>query len=154
LISKPNQPRLSFNYIWQLACPFLLTAQTYERSDWAINYLFLGLDIPILSLPPRQQIIASTILNGRTIPVPGSSGIPRTRDFDGDIEQACLTAGQSAAASTRFCAQNLAWRVTALGIGAANHAVFGYLDLAVHRYGLLVEPLERMEMGGAERAHY
>jgi NAD(P)H-dependent flavin oxidoreductase YrpB (nitropropane dioxygenase family) len=42
------------------------------------------------------QIIGSTILNGQTIPVPRYSAILPTRDFDGDIEQACLTAGQSA----------------------------------------------------------
>jgi NAD(P)H-dependent flavin oxidoreductase YrpB (nitropropane dioxygenase family) len=42
------------------------------------------------------QIIGSTVLNGQTIPVPRYSAILPTRDFDGDIEQACLTAGQSA----------------------------------------------------------
>lgn len=42
------------------------------------------------------QIIGSTIFNGQTIPVPRYSAILPTRDFDGDIEQACLTAGQSA----------------------------------------------------------
>jgi NAD(P)H-dependent flavin oxidoreductase YrpB (nitropropane dioxygenase family) len=42
------------------------------------------------------QIIGSTVLNGRTIPAPRYSAILPTRDFDGDIEQACLTAGQSA----------------------------------------------------------
>jgi NAD(P)H-dependent flavin oxidoreductase YrpB (nitropropane dioxygenase family) len=42
------------------------------------------------------QIIGSTVLNGRTIPVPRYSAILPTRDFDGNIEQACLTAGQSA----------------------------------------------------------
>jgi NAD(P)H-dependent flavin oxidoreductase YrpB (nitropropane dioxygenase family) len=41
------------------------------------------------------QIIGSTVLNGQTIPVPRYSAILPTRDFDGDIEQACLTAGQS-----------------------------------------------------------
>ena len=40
------------------------------------------------------QIIGSTVLNGQTIPVPRYSAILPTRDFDGDIEQACLTAGQ------------------------------------------------------------
>src|ERR1700733_14998396 len=42
------------------------------------------------------QIIGSTVLNGQTIPAPRYSAILPTRDFDGDIEQACLTAGQSA----------------------------------------------------------
>ena len=42
------------------------------------------------------QIIGSTILNGQKIPTPRYSAILPTRDFDGDIEQACLTAGQSA----------------------------------------------------------
>jgi NAD(P)H-dependent flavin oxidoreductase YrpB (nitropropane dioxygenase family) len=41
------------------------------------------------------QIIGSTILNGQTIPVPRYSAILPTRDFKGDIEQACLTVGQS-----------------------------------------------------------
>jgi len=41
------------------------------------------------------QIIGSTVLNGQTIPVPRYSAILPTRDFDGNIEQACLTAGQS-----------------------------------------------------------
>src|SRR5262249_35916159 len=44
----------------------------------------------------QGQIIGSTVLNGQTIPVPRYSAILPTRDFDGDIEQACLTAGQSA----------------------------------------------------------
>jgi NAD(P)H-dependent flavin oxidoreductase YrpB (nitropropane dioxygenase family) len=42
------------------------------------------------------QVIGSTVLNGQTIPVPRYSAILPTRDFDGNIEQACLTAGQSA----------------------------------------------------------
>jgi NAD(P)H-dependent flavin oxidoreductase YrpB (nitropropane dioxygenase family) len=42
------------------------------------------------------QTIGSTVLNGQTIVVPRYSAILPTRDFDGDIEQACLTAGQSA----------------------------------------------------------
>ena len=42
------------------------------------------------------QTIGSTVLNGQTILVPRYSAILPTRDFDGDIEQACLTAGQSA----------------------------------------------------------
>jgi NAD(P)H-dependent flavin oxidoreductase YrpB (nitropropane dioxygenase family) len=42
------------------------------------------------------QIIGSTILNGQTIPALRYSAILPTRDFDGDIEQVCLTAGQSA----------------------------------------------------------
>jgi NAD(P)H-dependent flavin oxidoreductase YrpB (nitropropane dioxygenase family) len=44
----------------------------------------------------RGQIIGSTVLNGQKIPVPRYGVILPTRDFDGDIEQACLTAGQSA----------------------------------------------------------
>ncbi len=40
--------------------------------------------------------IGTTVLNGETIPLPRYSAILPTRDFDGDIEQACLTAGQSA----------------------------------------------------------
>lgn len=44
----------------------------------------------------QGQIIGSTVLNGQTIPVPRYSAILPTRDFAGDIEQACLTAGQSA----------------------------------------------------------
>jgi NAD(P)H-dependent flavin oxidoreductase YrpB (nitropropane dioxygenase family) len=44
----------------------------------------------------KDQIIGSTVLNGQTIPVPRYSAILPTRDFNGDIEQACLTAGQSA----------------------------------------------------------
>jgi NAD(P)H-dependent flavin oxidoreductase YrpB (nitropropane dioxygenase family) len=42
------------------------------------------------------QIVGSTILNGQTISVPRYSAILPTRDFAGDIEQVCLTAGQSA----------------------------------------------------------
>jgi NAD(P)H-dependent flavin oxidoreductase YrpB (nitropropane dioxygenase family) len=44
----------------------------------------------------KGQIIGSTVLNGQPVPVPRYSAILPTRDFDGDIEQACLTAGQSA----------------------------------------------------------
>jgi NAD(P)H-dependent flavin oxidoreductase YrpB (nitropropane dioxygenase family) len=42
------------------------------------------------------QVIGSTILNGQTITLPRYSAILPTRDFAGDIEQVCLTAGQSA----------------------------------------------------------
>jgi NAD(P)H-dependent flavin oxidoreductase YrpB (nitropropane dioxygenase family) len=42
------------------------------------------------------QVIGTTILNGQTIAALRYSAILPTRDFDGDIEQACLTAGQSA----------------------------------------------------------
>jgi NAD(P)H-dependent flavin oxidoreductase YrpB (nitropropane dioxygenase family) len=42
------------------------------------------------------QVIGSTVLNGQTIPLPRYSAILPTRDFNGDIEQACQTAGQSA----------------------------------------------------------
>ena len=41
----------------------------------------------------EDQIIGSTVLNGQTIPLPRYSAILPTRDFNGDIEQACLTAG-------------------------------------------------------------
>jgi NAD(P)H-dependent flavin oxidoreductase YrpB (nitropropane dioxygenase family) len=44
----------------------------------------------------KGQIIGSTVLNGQKIPVPRYSAILPTRDFGGDIDQACLTAGQSA----------------------------------------------------------
>jgi NAD(P)H-dependent flavin oxidoreductase YrpB (nitropropane dioxygenase family) len=44
----------------------------------------------------KGQTIGSTVLNGQTIPVPRYSAILPTRGFNGDIEQACLTAGQSA----------------------------------------------------------
>jgi NAD(P)H-dependent flavin oxidoreductase YrpB (nitropropane dioxygenase family) len=44
----------------------------------------------------KDQIIGSTVLNGQKIPLPRYSAILPTRDFDGDIEQTCLTAGQSA----------------------------------------------------------
>jgi NAD(P)H-dependent flavin oxidoreductase YrpB (nitropropane dioxygenase family) len=44
----------------------------------------------------KGEIIGSTVLNGQTIPVPRYSAILPTRDFNGDIEQVCLTAGQSA----------------------------------------------------------
>ncbi len=44
----------------------------------------------------QGQINGSTVLNGQTIPLPRYSAILPTRDFNGDIEQACLTAGQSA----------------------------------------------------------
>jgi hypothetical protein len=41
----------------------------------------------------KGQVIGSTVLNGQTIPVPRYSVILPTRDFHGDIEQACLAAG-------------------------------------------------------------
>ena len=44
----------------------------------------------------KGQIIGSTVLNGQTIPLPRYSAILPTGGFNGDIEQACLTAGQSA----------------------------------------------------------
>jgi NAD(P)H-dependent flavin oxidoreductase YrpB (nitropropane dioxygenase family) len=44
----------------------------------------------------KDQIIGSTVLNGQRIPLPRYSAILPTRDFEGDIEQAGLTAGQSA----------------------------------------------------------
>src|SRR5204863_7028974 len=44
----------------------------------------------------KGQTIGSTVLNGQTIPLPRYSAILPTGDFNGDIEQACLTAGQSA----------------------------------------------------------
>lgn len=42
------------------------------------------------------QIVGSTDLNGTTIPVPRYSAILPTREFQGDLQQTCLTAGQSA----------------------------------------------------------
>ncbi len=42
------------------------------------------------------RIVGSTDLNGTTIPVPRYSAILPTRDFKGDLQQTCLTAGQSA----------------------------------------------------------
>ena len=42
------------------------------------------------------QVIGTTKMNGQTIPFPRYSAILPTRDFEGDIEQACLTAGESA----------------------------------------------------------
>jgi NAD(P)H-dependent flavin oxidoreductase YrpB (nitropropane dioxygenase family) len=44
----------------------------------------------------KDQIMGSTVLNGQTIPLPRYSAILPTGGFNGDIEQACLTAGQSA----------------------------------------------------------
>jgi NAD(P)H-dependent flavin oxidoreductase YrpB (nitropropane dioxygenase family) len=44
----------------------------------------------------KGQIIGATVLNGQKVPLPRYSAILPTRDFDGDIEQTCLTAGQSA----------------------------------------------------------
>jgi NAD(P)H-dependent flavin oxidoreductase YrpB (nitropropane dioxygenase family) len=41
------------------------------------------------------DIVGSTVLNGQPIPLPRYSAILPTRDFAGDIEQVCLTAGQS-----------------------------------------------------------
>ncbi|MFC4272685.1 nitronate monooxygenase [Sneathiella chungangensis] len=40
-------------------------------------------------------VIGTTNLNGEKIPVPRYSAILPTSDFEGDIEQTCLTAGQS-----------------------------------------------------------
>ena len=59
------------------------------------------------------QIIGSTVLNGQTIPAPRYSAILPTRDFDGDIEQACLTAGQSAGNIDEILpAGEIVWRMT------------------------------------------
>jgi NAD(P)H-dependent flavin oxidoreductase YrpB (nitropropane dioxygenase family) len=44
----------------------------------------------------KDQSMGSTVLNGQRIPLPRYSAILPTRDFEGDIEQAGLTAGQSA----------------------------------------------------------
>jgi NAD(P)H-dependent flavin oxidoreductase YrpB (nitropropane dioxygenase family) len=41
------------------------------------------------------QIIGTTRMGSETIPLPRYSVMLPTRDFEGDIEQACLTAGQS-----------------------------------------------------------
>jgi len=43
----------------------------------------------------KDQSMGSTVLNGQRIPLPRYSAILPTRDFEGDIEQAGLTAGQS-----------------------------------------------------------
>jgi len=43
-----------------------------------------------------KEVAATTKLNGETIPVPAFSAILPTRDFRGDLDYACLTAGQSA----------------------------------------------------------
>ncbi len=53
----------------------------------------------------KGQIIGSTVLNGQTIPVPRYSAILPTGGFNGDIEQACLTAGESAGNIGEFCQQ-------------------------------------------------
>jgi len=42
------------------------------------------------------QQAGTTDLNGERVPVPRYSAILPTRAFEGDIEQTCLTAGQSA----------------------------------------------------------
>lgn len=42
-----------------------------------------------------DTVIGTTILNGVRVPLPRYSAILPTRDFAGDIEQTCLTAGQS-----------------------------------------------------------
>jgi len=44
----------------------------------------------------KDQTMGSTLLNGQKIPLPRYSAILPTRDFEGDIEHAGLTAGQSA----------------------------------------------------------
>ena len=50
------------------------------------------------SILPEQteSPIGETVLDGKTVPVPRYSAILPTVDFRGDIEQTCLTAGQSA----------------------------------------------------------
>lgn len=40
------------------------------------------------------QIVGSTDLNGSTVPVPRYSALLPTKDFEGDLQQTCLTAGQ------------------------------------------------------------
>ncbi|WP_308911160.1 NAD(P)H-dependent flavin oxidoreductase [Pseudokordiimonas caeni] len=42
------------------------------------------------------QVIGTMRMGGETVPVPRYSALLPTRDFEGDIEQTCLTAGQSA----------------------------------------------------------
>jgi NAD(P)H-dependent flavin oxidoreductase YrpB (nitropropane dioxygenase family) len=42
-----------------------------------------------------ETSIGTTLLHGERIPLPQFSAILPTRDFDGDIGQTCLTAGQS-----------------------------------------------------------
>lgn len=44
------------------------------------------------------QMIGTTVLGGETIPVPRYSALLPTRAFDADLEWACLTAGECAAA--------------------------------------------------------
>jgi len=41
------------------------------------------------------QVIGTTELNGATVPVPRYSALLPTRHFQGDLQQTCLTAGQS-----------------------------------------------------------
>ncbi len=41
------------------------------------------------------RIVGSTDLNGATLPVPRYSALLPTKDFRGDLQQTCLTAGQS-----------------------------------------------------------
>jgi NAD(P)H-dependent flavin oxidoreductase YrpB (nitropropane dioxygenase family) len=45
----------------------------------------------------RGQIIGTIMLGGQSVPVPRYSAILPTRAFDGDLEWACLTAGECAA---------------------------------------------------------
>jgi NAD(P)H-dependent flavin oxidoreductase YrpB (nitropropane dioxygenase family) len=45
---------------------------------------------------PVRSAIGTTRLNGETVPLPPFSAILPTRDFEGDLAYACLTAGQSA----------------------------------------------------------
>ena len=44
----------------------------------------------------EAQIVGKTVLNGQPVPVPRYSAILPTVEFEGDIDQVCLTAGQSA----------------------------------------------------------
>ncbi|MNL57474.1 hypothetical protein D3C87_1810410 [compost metagenome] len=46
------------------------------------------------SLDAQGKMAGKTRLNGQEIPVPRYSAILPTPDFEGDIDQVCLTAGQ------------------------------------------------------------
>jgi NAD(P)H-dependent flavin oxidoreductase YrpB (nitropropane dioxygenase family) len=70
------------------------------------------------------QIIGSTVLNGQTIAAPRYSAILPTRDFDGDIEQTCLTAGQSAGNIGEILpAEEIVRRMTSEAEAALNRLV-------------------------------
>lgn len=74
------------------------------------------------------QVIGSTGLGGRTIPLPRYSAILPMRDFEGDIEQACLTAGQSVGNITEI-----------LPAAEIIHRMTGEARLALARFDLGLE---------------